>query len=64
MTELQVLTFVSLPIIAGATKESGLLRDYLEAVTDHLGDHAQLTVPVMNAAGLSAADWYRRMLAG
>jgi hypothetical protein len=40
------------------------LRDYLSAVTDHLGDYAHLTVPVVNAAGLSAADWYRRMLTG
>jgi uncharacterized protein (DUF2267 family) len=38
------------------------LRDYLAAVSDHLGDYADLTMPVMNAAGLSAADWYRRML--
>lgn len=36
------------------------LRDYLAAISAAVStDHP---VPVMNAAGLSAADWYRQML--
>lgn len=36
------------------------LRDYLNALADAVPD--QMTHPVMNAAGLSAADWFRHML--
>ena len=36
------------------------LRDYLRALADPVPDH--LTHPVMNAAGLSAAGWFRHML--
>jgi hypothetical protein len=36
------------------------LRDYLKAVADSVPEH--LTHPVMNAAGLSAADWFRHAL--
>ena len=34
------------------------LKDYLAA----LGQYTDDPVPVMNAAGLSAADWYRQAL--
>jgi hypothetical protein len=37
------------------------LRDYMSALSRFLVDGQRLT-PVMNAAGLSAADWYRHML--
>ena len=36
------------------------LRDCYKAVADSVPDN--LTHPVMNAAGLSAADWFRHML--
>ena len=36
------------------------LRDYLKALADSVPEH--LTHPVMSAAGLSAADWFRHML--
>jgi hypothetical protein len=35
------------------------LRDDYKALADSVPDH--LTTPVMNAAGLSAADWFRHM---
>lgn len=37
------------------------LRAYMEALYCHLGDDERVT-PTMNAAGLSAADWFRAML--
>ena len=36
------------------------LRDYFKALADSVPDH--MTHPVMNAAGLSAAGWFRKML--
>jgi hypothetical protein len=36
------------------------LRDYLAALSDHIAPHEPM--PVMNAAGLSAAGWFRNML--
>ena len=36
------------------------LRDYFKALADSVPDH--MTHPVMNAAGLSAAGWFRMML--
>ena len=36
------------------------LRDYYKALVDSVPDH--LTTPVMNAVGLSAADWFRHVL--
>jgi hypothetical protein len=36
------------------------LRAFYKALADSVPDH--LTTPVMNAAGLSAADWFRHML--
>ena len=36
------------------------LRDYLKALADAVPEHP--THPVMSAAGLSAADWFRHML--
>lgn len=37
------------------------LHDYMAALSRFLGGDQRLT-PVMNAAGLSAADWIRSML--
>jgi hypothetical protein len=37
------------------------LSDYMAALSAFLVDGQRLT-PVMNAAGLSAADWFRHML--
>ena len=37
------------------------LNDYMAALSAFLVDGQRLT-PVMNAAGLSPADWYRHML--
>lgn len=39
----------------------GGLSDYMRAVSRLVGDDQRVT-PVMNAAGLSAADWFRHML--
>lgn len=39
----------------------GGLGDYMRALSQFIGDHQRVT-PVMNAAGLSAADWFRYML--
>lgn len=36
-------------------------RQHLRAIADFAGPEA-LAMPVMNAAGLSAADWYRQAL--
>jgi|tagenome__1003787_1003787.scaffolds.fasta_scaffold16675641_1 hypothetical protein len=36
------------------------LRDYLAVLSDHIAPHEP--IPVMNAAGLSAAGWFRHML--
>lgn len=38
------------------------LHDYMEALSQSLDRNERLT-PVMNAAGLSAAEWFRKMLA-
>lgn len=37
------------------------LHDYMAALSRFLGGDQRVT-PVMNAAGLSAADWFRSML--
>jgi hypothetical protein len=36
------------------------LKDYLFALSVHVAPHEAM--PVMNCAGLSAANWYRHML--
>jgi hypothetical protein len=36
------------------------LREYLAVLTNHIAPHEP--IPVMNAAGLSAAGWFRHML--
>ncbi|MBY0440845.1 MAG: hypothetical protein K2Q25_01720 [Mycobacteriaceae bacterium] len=36
------------------------LRDYLTALSDHVAPHDPM--PVMKAAGLSAAEWFRHKL--
>ena len=36
------------------------LQEYLKALADSVPEH--MTYPVMNAAGLSAAGWFRHML--
>lgn len=37
------------------------LHDYMAALSQSLDRNERLT-PIMNAAGLSAAEWFRRML--
>lgn len=37
------------------------LHDYMAALSQSL-DRTERLTPIMNAAGLSAADWFRRML--
>jgi hypothetical protein len=39
----------------------GGINDYMRALSQHIGAEHRVT-PVMNAAGLSAADWFRAML--
>jgi hypothetical protein len=39
----------------------GGLHDYMQALSRFVGDDQRIT-PVMSAAGLSAADWFRAML--
>lgn len=39
----------------------GGLRDYMRAMGQLVGDDRRVT-PVMSAAGLSAADWFRAVL--
>ena len=41
----------------------GGLSGYMRALSQFVGDGQRVT-PVMNAAGLSAADWFRHMLSG
>ena len=41
----------------------GGLQDYMRALSRFVGDDQRVT-PLMNAAGLSAADWFRYMLSG
>jgi hypothetical protein len=37
------------------------LREYMRALSNHVGADHQVA-PVMNHAGLSAAEWFRHML--
>lgn len=39
------------------------LAEYMRELSRFVGENHRVT-PVMNAAGLSAADWFRRMISG